>query len=386
MKNKYTVLLGCLGCLVFLFMSCLSLNIDTAAHELEHREKVSLMSFCTAENKLAAVSRDGFITIWDLNNGNKIREINTNRTDAINSMVYTNFGYIIVRYKKDNKNILVYNSDRFIDSINLGSYNNIEQLTCSPDGRSIIFSTVVVSRDRGTTTVKTTKKSSSGATISSSEEKVETSITSYSRELHARAMAPNSMSFVITLPKSSETSISFFADDKYKNIPSWGKDNRLTSISIDQVNNRIACGFSDGYIRIYSIENKRLIRAFSVGHGVITDLSFSPDGKYLLIGADRFVSLWNCGTWSKVGERKVGIIKSLEYSPDGRRFIVKVSGAFIIFNSQNARELNRVKSGNLIQLVTFNNDNDIIAIGNKGRAVIVWDNIENDAKGHHLKE
>jgi len=151
----------------------------------------------------------------------------------------------------------------------------------------------------------------------------------------------------------------------------------LTSISVDQKNNRVACGFSDGYVRIYNIEKQEQIRNFSVGKGV-SSLSFSPDGNYLLVSGDRFITLWNCATWSRIGgEIRLMSPVLLGYSPDGSRFIVKDSGnTFIIYNSQNIREIGRFNGGSQVQLVTFNSNNDLIAIGYNGRNVIIWDKID----------
>ena len=359
--GKYTIFWGYL---IISLSSCASLKTNTIAYELMNREKVLISSFSSAENKLAVMSRDGFITIWDLNNGNMVREINTNRNEPVNSMLFTNYGNIIVHYKNDNRKIAIYDSNDFLEPIILGPYNSIEYLTCSPDGRSVIFSSVSVSRGQGTTTVTTRERitgtppssietehgTQTSANFSYSSERkdtVNTSITTYTRVLHARAMTLDSMNFVINLPQNSETSIvdirsGLRNSNERRYSGSWGSNNQTTGVSVDPVNNRVAVGFSNGTIRIYNAENNRLIRSFTIEHSAINGLSFSPDGSRLLIGTGQFISLWNCETWSKIGERKIGIQKSLEYSPDGKRFIVKdSSNTFIIFNSQNARELNR---------------------------------------------
>jgi len=137
MINKFTTSFGCL--IVLLLMSCAGLKANTAAHEFTHREKVIFAALCVSENKLAVISREGIITIWDMNSGTKIREINTERNDAVNSMLYTSFGQIIVQYKTDEKSMMVYDAEDFVIPFSLGPYNVIEYFTCSPDGRSLIF-------------------------------------------------------------------------------------------------------------------------------------------------------------------------------------------------------------------------------------------------------
>jgi hypothetical protein len=377
MTNKYFVLSGCL--IILLFASCASLKTDTASHILTHREKVSAVSFCTAENKLAAITRDGIITIWDLNTGTKVREINTNLVDAVSSMIYTNFGNIIVRYKKDRRRITVYDANDFIQPIILGPYNDIEHVACTPDGRSIILSTVVISGNTNSRDNRDNRDIHGAGTTT------ETSRTSYSRQLIARNMVPDSMNFVITLPRSTETTVERTTTYRYsteRNIrrDRYGLNNQVTSISVDQTNNRVACGFSDKNIRIYYNIRTRTdgtyqwqTRSFSAG-GYISDLHFSPDGNFLLSCGDRLVSLWNCETWSKTGDIKLSDPRSLEYSTDGSRFIVKdTANTFIAFDSRSARELTRFNGGNLIQSVSFNSSNGIIAIGRKDKSVIIWD-------------
>ena len=378
MTNKYFVLSGCL--VILLFASCASLKTDTASHILTHREKISAVSFCTAENKLAAISSDGIITIWDINTGTKVREINTNRVDAVSSMIYINSGNIIVRYRKDLRNITVYDANDFVQPIILGPYNNIERITCTPDGRSILLSTVVISDN-------TDRRDNRD--IYGSGTTTETSRTSYSRQLIARNMVPGSMSFVITLPISTRTAIERtttyrYSTDSDTKTDYYGLNNRVTSISADPTNNRVACGFSDGNIRVYYnirkvnniskgiTEDRWNTRIFPAGDGV-NSLYFSPDGNFLLSCGSRYVSLWNCETWSKTGEIKLSNPRSLEYSPDGSRFIVKDANTFIAFDSRSARELTRFNGGNLIQSVSFNSSNGIVAIGRKDRSVIIWD-------------
>jgi len=372
MINKFTASFGCL--IILLLVSCAGLKTNTAAHELAHRENVIFTAICTSENKLAAISKEGIITIWDMNSGTKIREINSNWTGAVNSMIYTSNGQIIVHYKNDDTRIAVYDAENLTDPLFYGPYETIEHITCSPDGRSLIFSTVVVSHNSNTST----ERSTDGVSV-----ETVTTRTSYTRELLAMSRSYDGMNFSYPLPVSTETSVERTVKSSYdssdrRSRDYFGLNNRLTSISVDQRNNRVACGFSDGYVRIYNTRNqgRRQIHSFLVGYGV-RSLYFSPDGNYLLLSADRSVSLWNCATWSKIGEVRLRSPMLLGYNFDGSRFIVKDSGnTFVVFNSQNAHEIGRFSGGSQVQLVTFNSNNDLIAVGRNGKNVIIWDKIE----------
>jgi len=58
-----------------------------------------------------------------------------------------------------------------------------------------------------------------------------------------------------------------------------------------------------GIIRLYDFYTGKLIRTLEGHENIINDLTFSPDGRYLISGGfDNRVIIWNMKTFEKVGE------------------------------------------------------------------------------------
>jgi WD40 repeat protein len=368
-------------------MSCASLKPGQANFVLEHRNKIKFISSFPPENRIAVLSDDGVITVWDITNGQVVREINPDRSEKAIFMVYSRYG-IVVRYQRSNVLAFFPVTEGLVQSTTLGKSmgnNTVRNIAGSPDGKYVVYdvidydSTSDTDRDsdwdlkKGTTRTKET-------TIANSR---------YSGKLHCVDTENNKWLFEIRLPYSSETAVSTkiehdygdLGSNSYTNSVSYGDIISVTCIAIDPQFKIIACGFSDGSIRIYDPYKKSEIKQerFQAHKQAVTTLTFGPQGAYLLSGDGRgFLHQWkknsDSSEWKRAGTIRMGSrLVSINISPNGRMLIIKDgSKAFRIIDFISGREIKTIKGGSLIDSVLFKSDNQIAALGIKGDSVFVW--------------
>jgi WD40 repeat protein len=375
------------GVLLVCLMSCASLNPNQADFALVHGTRVKFLSSFPPENRAAVFSGDGVITVWDITNGQLVWKIIPNRNETAAFMVYSRYG-IVVRYQGSNVLALFPVTEGLIQSTTLGKSmgnNTIRNIACSPDGKYIVYdiidydSTSDTDEDRDwnpkTGTTKTEK-----TTIRSSQ---------YSGKLHCVDVENNKWMFEIPLPYSSSTTVSTTIEHDYgdlgensnSSVSSYGRIISVTCIAVDPQFETIACGFSDGTIRLYDTKKRNLQKKFDTHNHSVTALTFSPDGAYLLSGDERgFLIQWkkagDSSGWTQSGQlrTKNGRVMSVNFSPDGKTLIIKDSpGTFRIVSFINGREIRTIRGGSLIDSVLFKSDNRIAALGIKGNSVLVWD-------------
>jgi WD40 repeat protein len=88
----------------------------------------------------------------------------------------------------------------------------------------------------------------------------------------------------------------------------------------------LATGGADALVHLWDVRSGKLVRELEQNVGnAVWSLEFSPDGSVLAMsGGDAFASLWDVGTGTPIGPRlKVGGREAmLDLSPDGRRLLM----------------------------------------------------------------
>ncbi|MDX2154428.1 MAG: hypothetical protein SFV54_27045 [Bryobacteraceae bacterium] len=86
----------------------------------------------------------------------------------------------------------------------------------------------------------------------------------------------------------------------------------------------LVAGANDTDLRVWNVQSGELVRVIDEMLVTMFAIAFSPDGKSLaLAGADRIVYLYDTASW-KLSRKLAGqpeMISAMEFSPDGRRLV-----------------------------------------------------------------
>ncbi|WP_342267925.1 pentapeptide repeat-containing protein [Candidatus Tisiphia endosymbiont of Empis tessellata] len=167
---------------------------------------------------------------------------------------------------------------------------------------------------------------------------------------------------------------------------------RVECISYSPDGKYLASGYSDiPRVKIWNIKDYMLLQNIA-GHStnVIRCLSYSPDGKYLASGSeDCTVKIWNVedGRLLKDFKEHTNIVYCLSYSPDGKYL---ASGSYDktvkIWDVENSRLLKEIREHtDIVECISYSPDGKYFASGSLDKTVIIWD-IKNgrlqNLKGH----
>jgi WD40 repeat protein len=365
------------------------LKTSDAKFILKHNERVVAASFYRAENKLATITTDGIITLWDINNGGMVGRIETNNDNSITSLVYTEDGIIIIY---DNGNIVMYDPLNIKEpktrSVPEGS---IEKFVYSHEGKRMIFGILdkTAIRSGGGTSVVI---KAPGTTEYLRDDRIkETEI--FNRRLVSVGFYANKNFKDIVLPNNAVRSVDSDSMSSYRRTGDDLMDNmnemnersyrmrveqlersfELTSIAIspDEI---IACGLYNGEIIIYDGKTNRELHRFqNSDDNAVLSLAFSPNGRYLLSGSlDRIIRLWDReNNWSMVTQRSLVQTDSLFFSPNNDSFIAKRDYSFFVVNARNGSVLRTIEDSR-VKSIFYTENNEIIIIGIENQSVLVW--------------
>jgi len=90
----------------------------------------------------------------------------------------------------------------------------------------------------------------------------------------------------------------------------------------------LAAGGGDGLLRVFSVEEKKLVTTLEKHTGWVLGAAFSRDGKLLATsGSDWNVWVWDVATWeSTVKLREEDAVQSVSFGADGRSLALAVGG------------------------------------------------------------
>lgn len=194
--------------------------------------------------------------------------------------------------------------------------------------------------------------------------------------------------------------LSYFND--YTKLASCGKDGRVKvwnltsaasdsltleiqqdtvwSVSVNQVNNNILRGCSDGTIKIWNYPEQSIITAFDGHEDSVWSVRYLNSGEaYLSSGRDGVLKLWDAKTNSIIRElyRSPVPIQALALSYDDKRCAAAFSDGIVrVFSLENGNciaELDSYGEEDSIYSIDFSPNADFLAAGGRGGDIVVWE-------------
>ena len=154
----------------------------------------------------------------------------------------------------------------------------------------------------------------------------------------------------------------------------------ISAVAYSPDNRLLVTGSAKGAVRVWDLATQKLLRTLPRRSQAIRSISFTRDGKRLLVSAyDGVPQLWNTATWRQ-GLRLAGTEEGGEaaISADGSR-VVGVVGVsdrydFRIWDAQSGEALRTIEGGKLpVHQVVFSHDGGRFAAVSNEKVVRVWD-------------
>ena len=137
----------------------------------------------------------------------------------------------------------------------------------------------------------------------------------------------------------------------------------------------LASGGYDNTVKLWNVENGKVIRNFRGHTGIVTDVAFGPDGRLILsAGDDAALKLWSRdGELLRSFTGHASWVEEAVFSPDGRFLAGGGSYQGVRLWSTDGQHIRTLaESENTMQSIAFSPDGRTIASGGYGRRVRVW--------------
>ena len=150
---------------------------------------------------------------------------------------------------------------------------------------------------------------------------------------------------------------------------------------MNPVNGHIAVGYSDHFIRIYSLE-KRLMAAWKAHENSVFSLVYSPDGKELLSGSrDARLKVWSLPDYSLKQEVVAHLfaINHIAFNPSGDLYATgSMDKSVKLWDAKNHRLLKVIDKsrhaghGTSVNKLLWTSYKDWLVSASDDRSVSIW--------------
>ncbi len=135
----------------------------------------------------------------------------------------------------------------------------------------------------------------------------------------------------------------------------------------------LASGDHNGIVRIWNVQERRIVAQLEGHSAAVGSLKFSPDSRTLVSGGnDDLINLWDVSNWERLGTiPNNGAVYSVDFSPD--EDALAASGWEVShWSIKNGEKLATLAEGSdWIRAVAFSPDGSILASGGRDGAVRV---------------
>ncbi len=156
------------------------------------------------------------------------------------------------------------------------------------------------------------------------------------------------------------------------------------TIAISEHLDHLAIGFSDNFIRIYSLVDFSLIKEIKAHKLSVFTVQYSPDQRYLISGSrDAHLKIWNTEKGYELQESIVAhmfAINHLVFSPDSKHFVTcSMDKSIKVWDAKTFQLLKVIDKarhaghGTSINKVLWTNFNNLLLSASDDRSISTWD-------------
>jgi WD40 repeat protein len=325
-----------------------------------HSRYISCLAYSPNGKYMVSGSQDNTLKLWDITNGKEIRTFSIH-TGLVRSVMFNPEGTSILTSSADNK-ALIYNIETGkAESEFLLEKDRLFKSCYSPDG-----SKVLTMNDRD------------GAIVwdVNSGEKLGDFKKNYSSSISPQWFSPNGK-LILTYTSYQEASLVNINTGIVKQTYACEKPN---SFAISPDMKFVAIGTSKIDAFIFDLETgEKLLRLIddesNKCDGCNTVVTFSPDGKYLAT-AMRYtgVSIWNV----KNGKRLLNFplpdeqVNNLTFSPEGKYIMATIDDESYVVDIKSGKDVLHLDNDGLECTPVFSPDEKYVLSNNKNNTAALW--------------
>ncbi len=158
-----------------------------------------------------------------------------------------------------------------------------------------------------------------------------------------------------------------------------GHAGRISALAISPDSKTlVSTSGEDRTIRVWNLETGQLMQTIGENIGPVTEITFSPDGKYFVtgsIGDDRYIRFWDTATLKLLKTySQQAYIYGLGITPDGKQLVVAVKNYVKVWDIATGKELWYKKGPSLdINAIAISPNGRLVATANKEGTIMLFD-------------
>jgi len=151
----------------------------------------------------------------------------------------------------------------------------------------------------------------------------------------------------------------------------------VTGLAYSKDGKYIVSSSYDGIVRLWSVEDQQLLKAFKGAEGTVWTVAFNANGRYIAgAGDDRIVRVWDITKGTVVHELKGHLLNiwSIKFSPDGRQLAsASFDNSIIIWDVKSGKQIRTLKGHTeAVVALAFSPDGKTLASTSDDKTVKLW--------------
>lgn len=278
----------------------------TQSHELAgHEGQVQMISISPQGDRLASVSQDAFLKVWDMESGKELFTVHGDRMGgSYESVAYSADGRIIATGACGVVQLIDAQTGQILNVIDKGISTDVKDIAFSPKGR--IFTIASGAFRISIWDIRSLMK------LAELDEGLKDGFGAYSVAFSSDGRM---------LASADARRIKLWDLESEKVILKWeAHAPYIQSIAYSPDGRLLASAGSDRVVKLWDVQTGKLVRTMSGHRAIVHSLAFNPDGKTLASCSDDFtVRIWDVATGktAKTFTEKYFVL-SVAFTPDGK--------------------------------------------------------------------